>query len=52
MIHPDVEAADAIVKAVENGAVGSILAFDDSDLEIARTDDFSLIVGFEPRFLA
>lgn len=36
MIHPDVEAADAIVKAVENGAVGSVLTFDDSDLEIAR----------------
>ena len=36
MIHPDVEAADAIVQAVENGAVGSVLSFDDSDLEIAR----------------
>lgn len=36
MIHPDVEAADAIVQAVENGAVGSVLTFDDSDLEIAR----------------
>ncbi len=36
MIHPDIEAANAIVKAVENGAVGNILTFDNSDLEIAR----------------
>lgn len=36
MIHPDVEAADAIVKAVENGAVGNVISFDDSDLELAR----------------
>lgn len=36
MIHPDVEAADAIVQAVENGAVGNVLTFDNSDLEIAR----------------
>ena len=33
MIHPDVEAADAIVQAVENGAVGNVLTFDDSELE-------------------
>lgn len=36
MIHPDVEAADAIVKAVENGAVGNVLTFNNSDLELAR----------------
>lgn len=36
MINPDVEAAEAIVKAVENGAVGNVLTFDNSDLEIAR----------------
>lgn len=36
MINPDVEAADAIVKAIENGAVGNVLTFDNSDLEIAR----------------
>ena len=36
MIHPDVEAADAIVKAVENGAIGNVLTFDNSQLEIAR----------------
>ncbi len=36
MIHPDVEAAEAIVQAVENGAVGNVLTFDNSDLEIAR----------------
>lgn len=36
MIHPDVEAAEAIVQAVKNGAIGSVLTFDNSDLEIAR----------------
>lgn len=36
MIHPDVEAADAIVQAVENGAIGNVLSFDDSDFLIAR----------------
>lgn len=36
MIHPDVEAAEAIVRAVENGAVGNVLTFDDSNLELAR----------------
>lgn len=36
MIHPDVEAADAIVQAVENGAVGNVLSFDNSDYVIAR----------------
>lgn len=36
MIHPDVEAAEAIVQAVENGAVGNVVSFDNSDLEIAR----------------
>lgn len=36
MIHPDVEAADAIVQAVENGAIGNVITFDNSDLVIAR----------------
>ncbi len=36
MIHPDVEAADAIVQAVENGAIGSVVTFENSALEIAR----------------
>lgn len=36
MIHPDVEAADAIVRAVENGAVGNVLTFDESELELVR----------------
>jgi len=36
MIHPDVEAAEAIVKAVENGAIGNVISFDNSDLELAR----------------
>lgn len=36
MIHPDVEAAEAIVQAIENGAIGNVITFDDTDLEIAR----------------
>lgn len=36
MIHPDVEAAEAIVRSVENGAIGNVLSFDNSDLQIAR----------------
>lgn len=36
MIHPDVEAAEAIVQAVENGAIGRVISFDNSQLEIAR----------------
>lgn len=45
MIHPDVEAAEAIYQAVENGALGNILTFDDSDLELA-----SIIVGAGSEF--
>ena len=40
MIHPDVEAADAIVKAVENGAIGNVITFDRSELELARVTVF------------
>ena len=36
MIHPDVEAADAIVKAVENGAISTVLSFDGSEKLISR----------------
>lgn len=36
MIHPDVEAAQAVVETVANGAIGNVITFDDSDLEIAR----------------
>lgn len=36
MIHPDVEAANAIVEAVSNGAIGSVTTFENSNLEIAR----------------
>lgn len=36
MIHPDVEAADAIVDAVENGAVSNIIGFDNSEMQISR----------------
>lgn len=36
MIHPDVEAGEAIARAVENGAVGNVLTFDDSGLELVR----------------
>nr|MCR5698012.1 NAD-binding protein [Treponemataceae bacterium] len=36
MIHPDVEAANAIVRAVENGAISDVISFGDSTLQIAR----------------
>ncbi|MEE1213000.1 MAG: NAD-binding protein [Treponema sp.] len=36
MIHPDVEAAEAIVEAVENGAVSNIVSFDNSEMQISR----------------
>ena len=36
MIHPDVEAADAIVQAVENGAISNVLTFDNSQMQITR----------------
>lgn len=36
MIHPDVEAAEAIVKAVESGAVSNIVSFDNSLMQISR----------------
>ena len=36
MIHPDVEAANAIVEAVSNGAIGNVTTFENSNLEIAR----------------
>ena len=36
MIHPDVEAADAIVKAVESGAVSNVVTFGDSQMQISR----------------
>ena len=36
MIHPDVEAAEAIVQAVKNGAIGSVVSFNDSEHVIAR----------------
>ena len=36
MIHPDVEAADAIVKAVENGAIGNVVSFDNSNMQIIQ----------------
>ncbi len=36
MIHPDVEAADAIVQAVENGAVSNVVTFDNSAMQINR----------------
>lgn len=36
MIHPDVEAADAIVEAVRHGAAGEVLSFDDSDYVLSR----------------
>lgn len=36
MIHPDVEAADAVSEAFENGAIGNVVTFDNSDLQIIR----------------
>ena len=36
MIHPDVEAADAIVKAVESGAVSNVVTFGSSQMQISR----------------
>ena len=36
MIHPDVEAADAIVKAVESGAVSNVITFGSSQMQISR----------------
>lgn len=36
MVNPDIEAADAIVRAVESGAVSDVVAFDDSEFEISR----------------
>jgi trk system potassium uptake protein TrkA len=36
MVHPDVEAAEAIVHAVESGAIGNVINFENTDLQIAR----------------
>ena len=36
MIHPDVEAAEAIVAAVEHGAITDSLQFENSDFELIR----------------
>lgn len=36
MIHPDIEAAGAIVESVRNGAVSDVLSFDNSDFELIR----------------
>ena len=36
MVHPDFEAAEAIVNAVEHGAVTDVLEFEDSPYEVAR----------------
>jgi trk system potassium uptake protein TrkA len=36
MVHPDVEAAEAIIRAVEYGASANILAFEDSEYVMTR----------------
>lgn len=36
MVHPDIEAADAIVQAVENGAISDVQTFSDGDYELTR----------------
>ena len=38
MVHPDVEAAEAIIRSVENGAVGNVITFDESGLELVRVN--------------
>lgn len=47
MIHPDVEAADAIFDAVENGAVSNVVTFDNSEMQISRilVEKESLLAG-------
>lgn len=36
MVHPDIEAAQAIVNAVQHGAITDVLEFDDSEYEVTR----------------
>lgn len=36
MVHPDVEAAEAIISAVEHGALAETIDFDDSDFELTQ----------------
>lgn len=36
MVHPDIEAANAIVTAVNHGAVSDIIEFENSDYEVTR----------------
>lgn len=36
MVHPDVEAAEAIVSAVEHGALTDVINFEDSEYELSR----------------
>lgn len=38
MIHPDVEAAQAIVQAVESGAVSDVVTFENSEYELTRVN--------------
>lgn len=38
MVHPDVEAAQAIVKAVEHGAISDVLTFGDNDFELTALE--------------
>lgn len=47
MIHPDVEAAQAIVHAVESGAVSDVVTFENSEYELTRItlEKKSKIVG-------
>ncbi|MDE7383258.1 MAG: NAD-binding protein, partial [Treponemataceae bacterium] len=36
MVHPDVEAAETIVEAVETGAISNVVGFDNSVMQISR----------------
>ncbi len=38
MVHPDVEAAQAIVKAVEHGAISDVLTFGEDDFELTALE--------------
>lgn len=40
-VHPDVEAARAVLNTVEHGALGDVISFSDAPYEIATVDIFS-----------
>lgn len=50
-VHPDVETARAVLNAVEHGALGDVLAFNDSPYELGAVDvrDQSVFAGMSVR---